>query len=240
LRRLWRLASKARNLEVRQATIAALGVGANDATACRATDAARRLTVNVEHARRKLTRAVVDDLPGIAVGLSRHLQVDTGYGNEADNDDGADSLMAASMARLLRAQLTELTQSLDRLPRGTATKRMHALRISAKKLRYLLDVFDSQSRLAATAVSRLARLQDVYGSLRDAQLLDERLAGPGALSLRRDPVRMALRRQIRRDLRRARQVVRSREITTPRQATERLTRQLERRGAARHPVAGRA
>jgi CHAD domain-containing protein len=239
LRRLWRLASKARNLEVRQATLAALATAATNAAPKGATDASQQLTDDVQRARRKLTRAVVDVLPRIAVGLTRQLQADDSSGIAADLDDAANPLMAAAMARLLRKRLKELTAGLDRLQRGPAAKRMHAVRIAAKKLRYLLDAFDSQSRLAVMAEHRLAILQDVYGGLHDAQVLDEKLARSGASSLRRDPVRTALRRKIRHDVRRARQVAHSREIVTARQATERLVQQLERRGSARPPAAPR-
>lgn len=239
MRKLWGLASKARDLEVRQATLAALGAVPTKAAARLATERALNLSHDVQRARRKLTGAVPDTLSRIAVGLSRQLQADH-PGHAADIHDTANPLMAAAMARLLRAKLEKLTRSLDRLQRGTATKRMHAVRIAAKQLRYLLEAFDDQSRLATSAVRRLAKLQNVYGSLHDEQLLEDRLANKGDSTLRRDPVRTALRRQIRRDTRRARQVAHSREITAARQATERLIRQLERRGTTRGPRQRRA
>lgn len=239
MRKLWRLASKSRDLEVRQATLAGLGAVATKTAAREATERTLNLSHQVQRARRKLTEAVPDTLPRIAVGLSRQLQ-DDDAGRALDIHDTANPLMAAAMARLLRAKLEKLTRSLDRLQRGSATRRMHAVRIAAKKLRYLLDAFDEQSRLATSAVRRLAKLQDIYGSLHDEQLLEDRLANQRHSTLRRDPARTALRRQIRRDTRRARQVARSREIATARRATERLIRQLERRGTTRRPRQRRA
>jgi CHAD domain-containing protein/CYTH domain-containing protein len=70
----------------------------------------------------------------------------------------------------LEARLTEIRSADDEVA-------AHRARISAKRLRYLLEPVQAEVREARTAVSHLRRLQDVLGELHDAHVLAASLAG---------------------------------------------------------------
>ena len=226
LRRLSRVAGEARDLQVQVAALrelAATGTGTT-ALAKEAERIARRLARDEVRARKKLIRSTVDDLPATGAKLAtqlQHAELTAGSTNA-----GAEPTMAAAVALLLAERLDQMETSLSRLKRPGQRVLAHQARIATKRLRYLLEAFGSSSRLAATAVLRLTKVQDEFGRLHDAQMLLQRITG-----LHAKPVlRTRLRRDIQTSFRRARRLSGSRDIATAEDATTRLIRRLELRG----------
>jgi len=73
----------------------------------------------------------------------------------------------------LDARLAEVTQSTD-------ADQLHATRIAAKRVRYLLEPLEPGLPDVAPLVERLKRLQDLFGTLTDAHELDVALQDEGA------------------------------------------------------------
>ncbi|NNJ11898.1 CHAD domain-containing protein [Chloroflexales bacterium ZM16-3] len=95
-----------------------------------------------------------------------------------NSDDGWD---AAPRVRDLAGSTIwrqyEALRSHDRGGVPLEGKAMHALRIDAKKLRYVLELFaDSFGERAALAVAHLARLQDELGTLNDIEVAQNTLS----------------------------------------------------------------
>ena len=133
--------------------------------------------------------------------------------------------MAAALAPLLTERLDQMQKSLSRLKRPGQRVLAHQARIATKRLRYLLEAFGSSSRLAATTVLRLTKVQDEFGRLHDAQMLLQQITDLDAKPV----LRSRLRGNIQKIFRRARRLSGSRDIATAAEATTRLVRRLETR-----------
>ncbi len=83
---------------------------------------------------------------------------------------------AGAVRELLRDHLAALDRALAAIQAPQAESAVHAARISAKRLRYLLELVGGDVQPAARAVKRLTRLQTVLGELHDAQVLDAAFA----------------------------------------------------------------
>jgi CHAD domain-containing protein/CYTH domain-containing protein len=81
---------------------------------------------------------------------------------------------AAAIADLIREQLAALDLELDRIVGPTDRPTVHATRIQAKRLRYLLELIAGEFVAAASAVRRLKRLQDALGSLHDVLIGEQK------------------------------------------------------------------
>ncbi len=229
LRRLWRLAGDARDLQVQHAWLTDATSGLNSAAMAQARSLAAEFAPSVARAQRKLTRRVVKDLPRASAELAGRLERER---RDVGALSGAGTAMSAAMARLLRTQLEELQANMIRLRRRRRLELAHPVRIAAKRLRYLLDAFERSSRLATAATRRLAALQDVFGDLHDAQVLARRIgATSGQRNRRASSLEVAVRRRVDTTFRRVRQLSRSGELTAVHAATDRLIRQLERRAS---------
>lgn len=226
LRRLSRVAGEARDLQVQGAALRELaGTGTGkSALAMEAGRIERRLTRDEVRARKKLIQRTVDDLQPSGATLATQLQhAELTAGSTVAS---AQPTMAAAMALLLVERLDQMQTGLSRLKRPGQRVLAHQARIATKRLRYLLEAFGSSSRLAATAVLRLTKVQDEFGRLHDAQMLLQRITG-----LHAKPVlRTRLRRNIRTIFREAQRLSGSRDIATAEDATTRLVRRLETRG----------
>jgi CHAD domain-containing protein/CYTH domain-containing protein len=84
---------------------------------------------------------------------------------------------AAALAELIHAQLAALDLALDRIVGPTDRPTVHAARIRAKRLRYLLELIVGDVPAAAAAVSRLKKLQDALGDLHDVLIGEKTSAG---------------------------------------------------------------
>lgn len=175
LSRLARIAGTARDLEVQSQWLLALP----PTTPPLALAAARWLEArNAEayaSARRKLAKRVNDDLPKLAAKLQNQLRH---YVLDIDVDAPVhERALGTAMAPLLREHRVAVTASLAMVRSREQLAAVHAARIEVKRLRYLLEALDDVSRSAPTHGRRLARLQDVFGELHDAQVLSECIVG---------------------------------------------------------------
>jgi CHAD domain-containing protein len=83
-------------------------------------------------------------------------------------------------AAILQEQLRDLADHLIGVQSAGDEKEAHRVRISAKRLRYLLEpLADDETELpgAAPLVKRLKKFQDLLGELHDAHVLESELAG---------------------------------------------------------------
>ena len=82
--------------------------------------------------------------------------------------------LAEATAGILRLQATELESHLARVENPEDEHEAHEARISAKRLRYLLEPFDLPE--ATGLVKRTKKLQEILGELHDAHVLETELA----------------------------------------------------------------
>ena len=77
---------------------------------------------------------------------------------------------ADALAPRVRDAANELREHLDRIRSAADHRECHETRISAKRLRYLLEPVAKSVRGASEVVERLKSMQDVLGDLHDAQV----------------------------------------------------------------------
>lgn len=82
--------------------------------------------------------------------------------------------LAEATAKILRSQAAELESHLARVDGPEDEHEAHEARITAKRLRYLLEPFDLPE--AAALVKRMKKLQDILGELHDAHVLETELS----------------------------------------------------------------
>jgi CHAD domain-containing protein/CYTH domain-containing protein len=87
---------------------------------------------------------------------------------------------ADALAPRVRDAGHELREHLDRVHSAADQRECHETRISAKRLRYLLEPVVKSVRGASEVVDRLKSLQDVLGDLHDAQVFGEEIAALAA------------------------------------------------------------
>lgn len=99
---------------------------------------------------------------------------------------GAVEESLATYAGVLADLVAEHAAALQELLRGVRAagdeEAVHAARIGAKRLRYLLELVVQDAKPARAAVKRLKALQTVLGDLRDAQVVDREFAAAGELA----------------------------------------------------------
>jgi CHAD domain-containing protein/CYTH domain-containing protein len=111
----------------------------------------------------------------------RHIRVEFGKTAELvrrrleSHGDGGPSLRMA-FASLLREHAADLEARLGAVRGPDDLDEAHDARISAKRLRYLLEPFRAEQADARVAVTHLKELQDILGDLHDAHVLAESLA----------------------------------------------------------------
>ncbi len=175
LRRLAQIAGRARDLEVQSHWLRALPASTPPLAleAARALDARDVRSYGV--ARRKLARAVTEELPKLAARLESQLKH---YVLDVDVDAPVrEPSLASAMAPMLRAHRACVTEAITAITTRDQLDVVHAARIEVKRMRYLLETLDDVSRAAHTHGRRLAMLQGVFGELHDAQVLHARVAG---------------------------------------------------------------
>lgn len=77
---------------------------------------------------------------------------------------------------LIRAQVAELADDLTRVQGAEDVKGAHAARISAKRLRYLLEPLARRAPGVRSLVTQLKEVQDSLGNLHDRHVLAEEIA----------------------------------------------------------------
>ena len=100
---------------------------------------------------------------------------------------GAGVPYAEALAERLEWVAHRLAVCLDGLG-DERTRGPHKVRIACKRLRYLVEPVRAESDVAVSVVERCKRLQDVLGTLNDANVLDDLLGGYlEAVSTAREP-----------------------------------------------------
>jgi CHAD domain-containing protein/CYTH domain-containing protein len=79
---------------------------------------------------------------------------------------------AAALSDLVRDHVRSLCDKVDHVRDARDDATVHAARIEAKRLRYLLELVGGEIEAAASGVKRLKRLQTVLGDLHDVQVAD--------------------------------------------------------------------
>jgi CHAD domain-containing protein len=114
-----------------------------------------------------------DRFPSVEKDLRHRLSV---YRTEVHLDARAERpTFAAVTADILRGQTAELEMHLARVGDADDEEEAHEARISAKRLRYLLEPLTDELPAAAPLVKRLKGLQELLGELHDAHVLETEL-----------------------------------------------------------------
>ena len=115
------------------------------------------------------------EFPEIEADLRKRLST---YRTEVHLTDAAapPPSLAEVTSTILRRQVAELESHLARIDTPEDETEAHQARISAKRLRYLVEPFVDELPAAAPVVKRLKGLQDLLGELHDAHVLEAALA----------------------------------------------------------------
>ena len=133
-----------------------------------------RLEERMRDAYAKLTAEVDRDFVEIERELRGQLSV---YRTEVRLDaELPPPTLGATSAAILRGQVAELEDHLARVADAAEESESHRARISAKRVRYLLEPFIEEVAGAAAAVKRFKALQDLLGELHDAHRLEMEIA----------------------------------------------------------------
>jgi CHAD domain-containing protein len=133
-----------------------------------------RLATRQAEAASALREEVDRAFPALEGELRHHLSVYRTEVHLAAN--GPPPVFAAITAAILRRQLDDLSEHLGEIEDAEDEKEAHRARISAKRLRYLLEPLSGELAGAAPLVKRLKELQELLGELHDAHVLAHELA----------------------------------------------------------------
>jgi CHAD domain-containing protein len=136
------------------------------------------LLARLEERMREATEEMADEIPHkfphLEEALRKRLST---YTAEVHLDANADRpTLAQAAAGLLRDHAAELRSNLSHVDGPQDEKQAHEARISAKRLRYLLEPFAEELPEAASVVKHMKGLQDTLGELHDAHVLEHELA----------------------------------------------------------------
>ena len=131
-----------------------------------------QLTEQRDSAIRDVADRLRDDLPSVLDALTDEL---AGYWLHVSIDrDVAEEAMSATTAELLRAHARKLRRRMARIDGASDLDAIHAARIAAKRLRYLLNALVAFPPSAEVA-SQLSDLQDTLGLVHDLSPLVDRM-----------------------------------------------------------------
>ena len=130
-----------------------------------------RLEERMRAANEEMAALLPEEFPRLEADLRERLST---YRTEIRLAAGAQPspTLAEATAGLLRKQAAELESHLARVEGPEDEHEAHEARISAKRLRYLLEPFGAEQPV----VKRLKKLQDLLGELHDAHVLETGLA----------------------------------------------------------------
>ncbi|HEX2643605.1 MAG TPA: CHAD domain-containing protein [Thermoanaerobaculia bacterium] len=134
-----------------------------------------RLEKRMREAYAEVLDLLPSKLPALEEGLRRRLSV---YRTEIHLDGGgARPTLATATAAILRRQAEELRAHLAAVESVEDETEAHEARISAKRLRYLLEPIAAEipGGQAPAVVKRLKGLQEILGELHDAHVLETEL-----------------------------------------------------------------
>lgn len=89
-------------------------------------------------------------------------------------------ILAPTAGRLMLDQIAELGTTLHRIASAADRQTIHAARIEAKRLRYLLEPLTDEVAKGTTLIKSLKKFQDDFGELCDRQVFCEELVGAAA------------------------------------------------------------
>ncbi|HYR08946.1 MAG TPA: CHAD domain-containing protein [Longimicrobium sp.] len=148
-----------------------------------------RLRARQEKLDRNLRDEVAHDFGRERKRLARRLSTYQAHVRAADPRE--EPRMGAVAADLVTAHVADLRRRLDASGSIAEQEVLHEARISAKRLRYLLEPFADELPEAAWAVKRLKKMQDTLGQMHDAhvagRLLNAERAEADALDPRPEP-----------------------------------------------------
>ena len=134
-----------------------------------------RLGERMRAAYAELTGHLGPRFPDLEKELRHHLSV---YQAEVHlGIDGPHPTLGTATAAILHRQLEDLAGHLTQVRSAGDEKEAHRARISAKRLRYLLEPLAEDLPGAPPLVKRLKKLQELLGELHDAHVLEPELAG---------------------------------------------------------------
>jgi CHAD domain-containing protein len=121
-----------------------------------------------------LQEEIERDFPDVDGALRRRLSV---YRTKVHLDPQAPPpTLGEATAAILRDQIAELEAHLAKVEDADDKDAAHQARISAKRVRYLLEPFAEEIPDSAAVVKRFKALQDLLGDLHDAHVLEDELA----------------------------------------------------------------
>lgn len=133
-----------------------------------------RLEERMREAYEDTREEIESDFDKIEEALRRRLSI---YHAEIHLGSGApQSTLAEATAGILRKQVEELESHLALIEDADDETEGHEARISAKRVRYLLEPFTDSISGAGPVVKRFKALQDLLGDLHDAHVLETELA----------------------------------------------------------------
>src|SRR4051794_27675424 len=130
-----------------------------------------RLNARMRDAYGDLQAEIERDFPEVDGDLRRHLSV---YRRKIFLDPAFQPpTLGAVTAQILRDQVAELEAKLAKVRHADDVDEAHQARISAKRVRYLLEPFAEElPESDAAVVKRFKALQDLLGDLHDAHVLE--------------------------------------------------------------------
>lgn len=129
-------------------------------------------------------------MPRVVSALSKELQT---YWTKHEVS-GAKPVMTMAVATrdVLRDHVDGLARTASRVESANDARRAHRVRISAKRLRYVLETLTGNAS-AAALVKRLTTLQDLLGAAHDAHVIADRIVRELGECAARDARRTAMR-----------------------------------------------
>jgi CHAD domain-containing protein len=125
-----------------------------------------------DNAYEKVRRTLEKEFDPLDAGLRRAFTVPAPL--------AATSILAPTAGKLVHDQVTELATTLHRITSVAEWQTIHAARIEAKRLRYLLEPLAGEVAGSKTLVKSLKKFQDDFGELCDRQVLCEELIATAA------------------------------------------------------------
>lgn len=133
-----------------------------------------RLEKRMREANEEMADHVPHEFPRLEEALRKRLST---YTTEVHLDsNAARPTLAGAAAAILRDQAAELRSNLSHVGGPADVEQAHEARISAKRLRYLLEPFAEELPEAASVVKHMKGLQETLGELHDAHVLERELA----------------------------------------------------------------
>ncbi|HEX5871935.1 MAG TPA: CHAD domain-containing protein [Longimicrobium sp.] len=144
-----------------------------------------RLRARQEKLDRSLRAEVAHDFGRERKRLARRLSTYQAHVAAADPREAP--RMGGVVADLVVAHVADLRRKLDASGSIAEQEALHEARISAKRLRYLLEPFADDFPEAAWAVKRIKKMQDTLGEMHDAHVAGQLLTAERAAAEAMDP-----------------------------------------------------